>query len=365
MLKKYLKHTFFVITCGALLQLGACNPTTNDKKDTKDTTKKEDKAKENNTNDIKLETLPNSDNSYLGEMGGQPAQINLRKYSKNMSGSYWLLATPEKEVKFEGTLQDNDEIILTTSDKKNITAKIKDEKMFLGTIKDEDGKNGKTFSFVLKNFQEVAIKEVQRKEIIKKSPDGLRFVEIDYPQMVGFTDINVGKRVNKLLEDYFRSATNLDQVDKNTLGFNFKEDVNYDVTFMGKDVVSIHKHHHLSKNKETQLFDDSHGLNINFKRGKVYEIQDLFKPNALFELNKFILKKITEMCGNELGEADKDKCALKLDESTSFSLSKDKITFHLTERLPHQYRGCGYVRIQYKDLAPFFHPSGPLAQFIK
>ncbi len=361
-LNKHLKNTISTIFCSAFICLSACNTTTTSENTKKDSTAKKTDNTEQQKN---VETLPNSDNSYLGEIGGQPAQINLRKYSKNMSGTYWLLATPEKEVKFEGTLQDNGDIMLNTQDQRMMNAKIKDGKVLIGTIKDEDGKNNKTFLFTLKNFQEVNIKEVQKKEIIKKSVDGERFVEIDYPQVIGYTDFNVGKRVNRLLEDYFRSGTQLQNVDKNTLTYNFKEDVNYELSYMGKDMMSIHKHHHLSKDKATQLFDDSHGININFKRGKVYEIQDLFKPNALFELNNFILKKVEELCKNELAEGDKEKCKLKLDESTSFSMSKDKITFHLTERLPHKYRGCGYLRIQYKDLRPFFHPSGPLAQFIK
>jgi hypothetical protein len=146
---------------------------------------------------------------------------------------------------------------------------------------------------------------------------------------------------------------------------SFKEDVNYRVTTFDQENISIVKQHHLSKNGETHLVDDTHGININLKKAKVYELQDLFKLNAMEHLNKIILENVAKQSNNSLNESQLNACKVKPEETTSFSIEETKkdglkITFHLTEKVPANLKSAGYVKIRMEDLKEYINPSGPL-----
>ncbi|MDX2302240.1 MAG: hypothetical protein NW226_05535 [Microscillaceae bacterium] len=312
--------------------------------------------------------LENFDKTFVGKLGDAQVHMNLRRYGSNLSGTLWFLNSLE-ELYFKGILQDEgNNFALTIQDKKGANAG-----EFIGLLDESKGISGKwkdsqgvEKDFNLASFQGVSIEniKVDDLELNQDSNDGKRRLRITYPQLLGIKDEKVSNKVNNDIEYYFEEYTLLDSIDVPTL--EFSEDVKFEVTFMGNDLISICKNHHLSKNKDTHIFEDSHGININFKRGKIYEIQDLFKPNALDQLNAMIIARIDKSCGGALSEKDLQKCKLQAHESNSFSLSKknQNITFHLTERLPYKYRGCGYVRISYEELKEYFNPSGPLKDLL-
>jgi hypothetical protein len=234
------------------------------------------------------------------------------------------------------------------------------DKAIEGTWNDVNNTNGLPIILSLDNNQAIYKIKIEDLEVNKKSLDGKQTIKITYPVLVGIADIRMSKKINQIIEDYFENKTLVDSINQTKDSFN--EDVKFEITFLANEFVSICKHHHLSKNNDTQLFDDSHGININFKRGKQYELRDLFNENAFEQLNTIIKTRINKSCGGSLTEEQLKACELRPSENTSFSLSKDKITFHLTERLPYKLRGCGYVKINYDDLATLFNPSGPLSE---
>ncbi len=318
------------------------------------------------TAELKIpETLDNFDKSYQGALQQQPVQINLRRYGRELSGTLWAINQDSPLQTLRGTIEaDGRFLTLEVQDSSGnnvaqLKGQLKEQGQIVGTWKN---KQGEAFEITLREMATPVFKrlEVDDLEIYKNSPDGKHSLNITYPQLMGIQDANISNRVNMAIENYFESATMIDSI--GSVAYDFEENVKFEVAFLGKDLISICKHHHLSKDQNTQLFDDSHGININFKKAKVYQIRDLFKPNAISELNQIILARINKACNHSLDEEILASCKVGLEESTSFSLSKDKITFHLTERLPHQSRGCGYVRITYKDLAGLFNPSGPLAE---
>jgi hypothetical protein len=311
-----------------------------------------------------VEALENFDHSYLGKLNGSMVQLNLRRYGNDLSGTYWLRDSDSSYAASGSVNGDAFELKITNKNNQgiiNLKGNFTSEKGLKG--KWTDGQKDLDFemakfddSFGL-NLKFDAIK------VERNSGNGARTLFISYPQIAGISDESIARRVNFWIEDYFESSTKLKQIeDKNQ---NFKEDVKYDITYLGKEIISICKNHHLAKNNDTQLFDDSHGLNLNFKRAKIYELRDLFKPNGFDALNKIILEKVNKACGNGLDEATLEKCKVSPSETTCFSLAKEKITFHLTERLPYKLRGCGYVRIEYKELKDLFNPSGPLNEVSK
>ncbi len=314
------------------------------------------------------ETLENFDRTFTGNISGKSVQFNLRRYGSELNGHY-TDRSDASQVTLKGEIQADGEYFRLDAFNSQgegigeLNGYIRDSNIVTGkiTFTDSDTED----SFELNEIEEFPSHKIQIQdlEVKKESYTGNRALSITYPQLIGIQDNAIAQKVNQDIELYFESETMLDSVE--TVSYDFKENVTFDVTFFGKDFVSICKHHHLSKNNDTQLFDDSHGININYQIAKVYEVQDLFKPNSLDQLNQIIKARINKSCGGVLSSDELEACILKSNETTSFSLSKDKITFHLTERLPYRYRGCGYVRISYKDLAGLFNPSGPLREILK
>jgi hypothetical protein len=317
-----------------------------------------------NTYDIppQLENFDNSFKGILPNLG--EIQINLRRYGGELSGNWWAwnnLKYRQIKGKIEADgetvhlifYQENGDVL------GNIDGNLKD-KAIEGTWNDVNNTNGLPIILSLDNNQAIYKIKIEDLEVNKKSLDGKQTIKITYPVLVGIADIRMSKKINQIIEDYFENKTLVDSINQTKDSFN--EDVKFEITFLANEFVSICKHHHLSKNNDTQLFDDSHGININFKRGKQYELRDLFNENAFEQLNTIIKTRINKSCGGSLTEEQLKACELRPSENTSFSLSKDKITFHLTERLPYKLRGCGYVKINYDDLATLFNPSGPLSE---
>ncbi|MCU0446531.1 MAG: hypothetical protein MUE85_16620 [Microscillaceae bacterium] len=343
-----------------LIGLNACG-NSGASEDTKEPSKKEAKS------GVSIETLDNFDNTYLGKVNDQDIQMNIRRYGSELSGNYWLKGDNHHDQMLKGVLHEGDFTIeLLDKDGKTQTkliGKLTDPQQLKGKTTDANGNNEKEFTLTKFDDSVVLKLALEPIEVKNESSDKSRSILISYPQLSGITDMQVAQKVNTWIEDYFYHSTKIKEVEDAKQ--NFKEDVKYDITYFSNEVISICKQHHLAKNNDTQMFDDSHGININFKRGKMYEIQDLFKPNALAELNKLIIERISKACGNTLDEATLEKCKVKPSETTSFSLGKDKMTFHLTERLPYKMRGCGYIRVEYKDLKEIMNPSGPIPGILK
>ncbi len=298
----------------------------------------------------------------LGEV-----QLNLRCYGAQLSGDFWAWKdtttyTLKGSIEADGeTLRMN---IYQTDNSlfANINGKLRNF-----NIEGEWNKiSQKTdpVAISLKRFENTANYKVKIDdiEINKTSSDRKQNVRVTFPVLQGITDSRLALKVNRLIETYFEANTLMDSI--NIAKYPFREDVKFEVTLLTPDFISMSKHHHLSKNEDTQLFDDSHGININFKRAKQYELRDLFNENFFEQLNALLHARINKSCGGMLTEEQLKNCSVRPEEKTSFSLSKDKITFHLTERLPYKMRGCGYVRISYKDLENFFNLNGPLANIV-
>ncbi len=340
-----------------------------DKKEDNTTDKKEKKEQQL----PKAETLPNFDNSYVGAVGTQPVQLNLRRYGNQASGTYWLRGNDSVEFQLSGQYNDDNTFSLTVYDAmgKNIAnpqqiatfngKSLNDLAALEGTWKNIKGE--KKLSLKKIDSKVKSSMKIDNVKTEKKSPKGDRLVDISYPRLAGMADVMTMNKVNRFIRDYFSSNTYLNSINDESVVF--KEDVNYRISCFDQDNISIVKQHHISKNNDTHVVDDSHGVNMNIKKGKIYELQDLFKPNAIDQLNKIILDNINQSCSGSLDEKQLAGCRLKLNEIYSFAMEETKrdglkITFHLTERLPYKIRGCGYVKIRYDDLKEVINPSGPL-----
>ena len=365
-----MKHFYTITNIALMCLLFACGSgEVTEETDSSDTTHIKT-VKEANIQDITVpDALSNFDKTFTGSFGESQIQMNLRRYGNSLSGTYWQINGLE-EIALKGIIQeDGNDFILSAQD-------VAGDKIgeFIGILDEDQSLKGNWKSnageekvFNLTEIQEgnIVNLKVDDLELHQDSPDGKRKLKINYPLLLGITNKAIADKVNREIEYYFEEATLLDSIDVATL--EFSEDVKFEVTFLGNELISICKNHHLSKNSDTHIFEDSHGININFKRGKVYEIQDLFKPNAIDQLNALIIGRISKSCGNMLSDKDLENCKIQLNESKSFSLSRknQNITFHLTERLPYKYRGCGYVRISYEDLKEYFNPSGPLSSVLE
>lgn len=313
----------------------------------------------------RLEGFDDAFKGNIADLG--EVQLNLRRYGAQLSGDFWAWKdTTNYNVK--GSIEADGETIRLNffhpdnSLFANISGKLRN-----ATIEGEwnnPNQKAEPVAFVLKGFENKASYKVRVDdiEINKASNDRTQTIRITFPVLQGIDDPRLAVKVNRLIESYFEANTLMDSI--NTASYPFREDVKFEVTLLTPDFISISKHHHLSKNEDTQLFDDSHGININFKRAKQYELRDLFNENFFEQLNTLIHERINKACGGMLTEEQLKACNVQPEEKTSYSLSKDKITFHLTERLPYKMRGCGYVRISYKDLEEFFNLNGPLASIV-
>ena len=357
---KPLTH-IFVVLCLVWAAVACNSAATKDAEKGDDKTKTPEKGKEPIPS-----TLENFDLTYYGMFNGQRTQMNLRRYGSALSGQWWM--AENKEVSLSGSLQNNsNQFVLEVTNQKgekigDIHGKLNENDNLETIWKSQKGDSlAVNFAPTARNVKVFHIK-LDDLKLNKVSQNGKRKINIIYPQILGIEDTEVSKRVNGMLDTYFNSGTWADSLEKSVK--DFKEDVTYDVTRLTNDMISVCKHHHLDKTDGNTLFDDSHGITINFKRGKIYELRDIFKPNAVEALNKMLLGRINKLCGGNLNESALEKCRLKGDETTSFSLGKDKLTFHLTERLPYESRGCGYLRIEYKELREYINPSGPLVDYL-
>jgi len=342
--------------------LGSCNQTSTNK-DVKNEGKKD--TSEKGTGTIPT-TLDNFDLTYYGRLKGTPTLLNLRRYGSSLSGDWWISET--EQVQITGSLQnDTDqfqmEVANLTGDKIGMLhGKLTEDKTLKCTWKsNKDDSVAIDFLPMARNVKVFRLK-LEELKVSKLSQNGKRAVTIAYPQVLGIEDASIAKHVNSMIEKYFNANTLMDSLDKAPK--DFKEEVRYEITQLNNELISVCKHHHLDKADGNTMFDDSHGITVNFKRGKIYELRDLFKANSIEALNAMLLARINKSCGNALASDILEKCKMKGAETTSFSLGKGKVTFHLTERLPENIRGCGYVRIDCKDLRDFINPSGPLAEYL-
>lgn len=341
--------------------MSACNSSAN--KDTKnvDNTKTEEKGV-----DVIPSTLENFDVTYYGLYKGQRTQMNLRRYGSALSGNWWVGDTTE--VMLNGSLKgETNDFSLEATNKKGtqvgqLVGKFDANGMLRSMWKTDKDSLAIDFLPLARNVQVMRVRTEDLK-LNKNSQNGKRQITISYPQLLGISDPETQKRVNYFIDQYFNADTWADSLEK---GKNeFKEEVRPNDTYVSKEYISLCKHHHIDKNDGNAIFDDSHGITINYKRGKIYELRDLFKPNAIDALNKVILARINKSCGGALPSEVLDKCKVKGEEKNSFSILRNSVTFHLTERLPNDSRrGCGYVRIDCKELIDFINPSGPLSEHL-
>ncbi len=314
-------------------------------------------------------TLDNFDLTYYGLFKGQRTQMNLRKYGSALSGNWWI--TEAEEVQVSGSLQgETDKFVLDITSLKGdkiayLKGTLAEGKLIKAFWKDEKGDSTAVdFTPMAKNVKIFTQLKISEMKSTKKSQNTKREVVITYPQVLGIEDEQIGKRVNSILDSYFSANSWADSLEKGSR--DFKEDVRYTDTYLNNEFLSVCKHHHLDKdNGNVLILDDTHGITINYKRGKIYELRDIFKPNAIEALNQLLLSRISKSANGKVSPQDLDKCKMKGEESTSFSLKKNYVNFHLTERLPDDVKGSGYVQIPYKDLVDFINPSGPLAEYLR
>ena len=222
--------------------------------------------------------------------------------------------------------------------------------------------------------------KVDHKQVDKHSKTGGCYIHVEYPQFKGLSDLHMQTRVNALIEEHFP----VHEMEESLLDCkeSFKDDINYEVSYLRGDLISITKIHHLVK-KGDPYPGESWGINLNFHTGKVYELRDFFKPDLIPELNKFLQTKVNDNCGGTLTEEQLKKLELKPTNIEGFSLTdnrsfrkktkvngkivvKEKITtegkvlFHLTDRLPQRLQTAGYVKVYYHDLKKFINPSSLL-----
>lgn len=357
--------TYLLSTFCLVWLLTACGGTPTEKGKAETDTSKKDVGK-------KVENIPstldNFDLTYYGLFKGQRTQMNLRRYGSALSGNWWVNDT--EEVIIHGSLQGQTdkfqlEIASLKGDKiAHLKGTLGDDKLIKAFWVAEKGDSvAVDFTPVAKNVKVFSQLKISELKTLKKSQNGNREVVITYPQAVGIEDETIAKRVNAALDKYFSADSWADSLEKGTR--DFKEDVRYTDTYLNNEFLSVCKHHHLDKdNGNVLVADDTHGITINYKRGKIYELRDLFKPNAIEALNEVILTRINKSANGKLKPEDLEKCKMKGEESTSFSLKKNYINFHLTERLPADVKGSGYVQLPYKDLVDFINPSGPLAEYL-
>lgn len=321
----------------------------------------------------KAETLDNFDNAYSGMVGTQPVQLNLRRYGNQASGTYWLRGNESIEFQLSGQYNSDNSFSLTVYDGMGKNAANPQQTATFNGKSSADALSLEGIWKSSKGEKKLSLKKIDLKvrsnmkidniKTEKKSPKGDRLVDISFPKLSGMSDVMTMNKINKFIREYFTANTYLNSINDESV--IFKEDVNYRVTCFDQENMSIVKQHHVSKNNDTHIVDDSHGVNMNIKKGKIYELQDLFKPNAIDQLNKIILDNINKSCSGTLDEKQLTSCRVKLNEIYSFAIEETKkdglkITFHLTERLPYKLRGCGYVKLRYDDLKDVINPSGPL-----
>lgn len=340
----------------------------------KDTTKTgndstQTKSDEENTFD-ENKTYESFDKSYQGELEGHGmVHLNLRRYGSLLSGNYW---TDEHrvEIKLKGTISEDGSFIIDEyeqdSDVKTGTfsGNFTNDDLFTGVWKNI--KNGKTHDFEFNAIQTISgldkIK-LENKEWEQKSEDSVCSIKVIYPVLQNMPVVSLQRMANEMIKNFFLNEEI--EAAMKSCEAPYEKNITHEVTFFGGEIISIYKKYQFdSERDKSHRHGGSQGIAINFRRGKAYEIRDIFMSNKLDLLNKRILEKINKSCGDALSEKTLEKCKVGLEERYAFSLNKTNMTFHLTQRLPETYRGCGYIKIDYKDLNDLLNPSGPLASFI-
>lgn len=370
MMKKSLLYVFVM----TLMVVASCNKKKQGK-ETDETAK--DSAKVVNKEEPKKPVVYKGfDKSYEGTLGeGQKIRMNLRRYDDQLSGSYWVIADG-KDVFVNGTIKDETfELNEVSKDGQlggKITGKFEDKDAKLTA---EWSKDGKTMKMELASAVQMKASrwKLDHKEIDKHSKVGSCYIHVSYPQFKGMSDLKMQTKVNALIEEHFpireMEASLIDCKD------SFKDDINYDVSYLRGSLMSITKTHHLTRAGDPHP-GESWGININFHTGKAYELRDFFKPDLIGDLNKFLQDKVNENCGGTLTEEQLAKLELKPNNVEGFSLTDNKVfqgkitregkvIFHLTDRLPKKLQSSGYVKMYYHDLKKFMNPYGPLMKVLE
>ncbi|MCS6821327.1 MAG: hypothetical protein NZ551_05590 [Microscillaceae bacterium] len=299
--------------------------------------------------------------------------LNLSRYDTLLTGSYWYKIKGD-DNKVQGKIDKKGNFLLIQKDS---TGKpiVEIKGIFLSNINVLRGDwiDKKTNKIIPFEFQEPAdtsfrIKntiKITQKEIIRNNGNCL--IDVVYPQISGYTDEVLQNKVNYYIESNFSLNQIRDLMnDLEACKKGFKGEIKYEIRCFKGDLLSISKIKHIDKtNLSNEIIDETFGIAINFKKGKIYEFQDLFNLEDIPRLNQVIQNRINSNCNNGLTSADLRKCEIKPNDVNCFCIGRDNITFHLTQKLPRAMRGCGYVRFRFNDLKEFINPSGPIAKLIE
>lgn len=350
--------------------LWSCGGDTQDSNGTEnDSTKTKSEKKDSNLDENK--TYESFDKSYQGELEGHGmVHLNLRRYGNLLSGNYW---TDEHrvEIKLTGKMNSDGSFIIDEYEHDSnqqigtFSGNFTNDNLFAGTWKNI--KTGETHDFEFNAIETIkGLDQIKlgREEWLQKSANSICSIKVTYPTLQNMPVMSLQRMANEMIKNFFLTQE-IENV-MNNCEAPYDKIITHDVTFFGGEIISIYKKYQFDSEKDTlHRHGGSQGIAINFRRGKAYEIRDLFMPNKLDKLNELILEKINKACFDGLSKKTLEKCKVALEDRYTFSLEGTSITFHLTQRLPEKFRGCGYIKIKYKDLSHLLNSSGPLASFKK
>lgn len=381
-MKKSLVYGLFMM----LIVIASCGPNGGSEKDNKaDSTNRDSSQVNKNTEPENFpEAARGFDKSYVGKLGDlKPIRANIRRYGNKLSGTYWLIADGQ-DVIIDGTITEETFELNELDGNGNKIAIIKgqfSEKDSL--INGERIKGDEKTKFTLATAAPMARSDwkLGHAEVYDSTKTGTCKIHVSYPKFIGLSDIQMQKRVNELIKVHFP----IDEMEASLQSCDqpFKDDINYEVSYLRGDLISITKIHHLEKNGEPTP-GESWGINLNFHTGKVYELQDFFRPDLIPALNKMLQNKVNESCGGTLTPEQMKKLELKPNNIEGFSLTDNKtfkkpttdangkkvieekitregtVMFHLTDRLPKNLQISGYVKLYYHDIKKYVNPHSLL-----
>lgn len=379
-----------------LIVIASCTPkggSDNDKDSTasKDSTEVSKKVEENFP-----EAARGFDKSFKGTLGPQkPIRANIRRYGDKLSGTYWFTADG-KDILLEGSIKEESFELNELDSTGNKIATIKgkfSEKDSLMTGEWVKGEEKLKFELMAAPAMAPSKWSLGHAEVKDSSKTGGCKIHVSYPKFIGLSDVLMQKRVNELIKVHFP----IDEMEASLQNCTqpFKDDINYEVSYLRGDLISISKTHHLFKDGKPTP-GESWGININFHTGKVYELQDFFRPDLLPALNKMLQERINKSCGNTLTPEQLAKLELKPNNIEGFSLNDNKtfkkpmkdstgkvvldkrgkkvmeekitregtVVFHLTDRLPKKLQITGYVKLYYHDIKKYVNPHSLLMHVI-
>lgn len=372
-----------------LIVIASCGPKGGSEKDNTDSTARDSsQVTKNDEPENFPEAARGFDKSYTGKLGDtKPIRANIRRYGDKLSGTYWLIADG-KDVLLDGTINDETFELNELDKDGNKIAVIKgqlSEKDSLMKGERIEGEDKMKFALAVAAPMTRSDWKLGHAEVLDSSATGGCKIHVSYPKFVGLSDVNMQKRVNQLIKVHFpidemeASLKNCDQP--------FSDDINYEVSYLRGDLISITKTHHLTKNGKP-AHGESWGINLNFHTGKVYELQDFFRPDLIPALNKMLQTKVNESCGGTLTPEQIAKLELKPNNIEGFSLTDNKtfrkpttnaegkkvveekitregtVIFHLTDRLPKNLQISGYVKLYYHDIKKYVNPYSLLMHVI-